>query len=100
LRVCGAELVANQQAEALESAKTSYLNLHSNGVHRLAQHLFKQLDVLHGHTCSQQAAAHMKHECVCLAMPAMPAMPLWWTFTPFFERVKAATDAFELHAIL
>ncbi|KAL0034552.1 hypothetical protein WJX79_008066 [Trebouxia sp. C0005] len=34
LRVCGAELVTNQQAEALESAKTSYLNLHSNGVHR------------------------------------------------------------------
>ncbi|KAL0024592.1 hypothetical protein WJX77_001215 [Trebouxia sp. C0004] len=36
LRVCGAELVANQQAEALESAKTSYLNLHSNGVHRVS----------------------------------------------------------------
>jgi hypothetical protein len=50
LRVCGAELVANQQAEALESAKTSYLNLHSNGVHRLAEHLRMQLDVLHCHT--------------------------------------------------
>jgi hypothetical protein len=96
LRVCGAELVANQQAEALESAKTSYLNLHSNGVHRSAEHFFMHLDVLHGHTCSQQAAAHKKHECVCLATPAMPV----WTFMPLFENVKAATNALDLQAIL
>lgn len=34
VRLCGAELVANQQSEALESSKTSYLNLHANGSHR------------------------------------------------------------------
>ena len=34
LRVCGAELTATQQCEALESCKTSYLTLHGNGTHR------------------------------------------------------------------
>ena len=34
LRVCGAELTANQQCEALESCKTSFLTLHGNGTHR------------------------------------------------------------------
>ena len=34
LHVCGAELTAAHQSEALESCKTSYLTLHGNGTHR------------------------------------------------------------------
>lgn len=34
LRVCGAELTATHQCEALDSCKTSYLTLHGNGTHR------------------------------------------------------------------
>ena len=47
VRVCGAELVANQQSEALEAAKTCYLNLHGNGVHRLVNQPLMQHQTSH-----------------------------------------------------
>ena len=34
VRVCGADLVTSQQTEALEAARTSYLNIRANGTHR------------------------------------------------------------------
>lgn len=32
--MCGAQLTAAQQSEALDSCKTSYLTVHANGTHR------------------------------------------------------------------